>query len=133
MAEAVAEAEAGARAVPEAEAEPQPEAEDDVDFIEVIPMRSRTMQKPLGKWGLREADNFREFPRISEAATPQKPLGILGSGKGFYFPGNQFAKRSGIIQKPLRRATLLADARVNFADARRRSRQPPKTIRNTWF
>ena len=58
MAEAVAEAEAGARAVPEAEAEPQPEAEDDVDFIEVIPMRSRTMQKPLGKWGLREAEDF---------------------------------------------------------------------------
>ena len=49
MAEAVAEAEAGARAVPEAEAGPDPEAEDAVDFIEVIPMRSRTMQKPLGK------------------------------------------------------------------------------------
>ena len=49
MAEAVAEAEAGARAVPEAEAEPQPEAEDCVDSLEVVPMGSRTMQKPLGK------------------------------------------------------------------------------------
>ena len=48
MAEAVAEAEAGARAVPEAEAAPDPEAEDGVDFLEGIPMGSRTMQKPLG-------------------------------------------------------------------------------------
>ena len=42
MAEAVAEAEVGARAVAEAEA---------VDLLEVIPMGSRTMQKPLGKLG----------------------------------------------------------------------------------
>ena len=85
------------------------------------------MQKPLGKWGLRESEDFREFPRISEAATPQKPLGILGSGKGFYFPGIQFAKRSGIIGKPLRRATLLANARGRsrtLADARATPRKP---------
>ena len=121
MAEAVAEAEAGARAVAEAEAEPQPEAEDGVDFLEGIPMGSRTMQKPLGKLCLRDSEDFRGFPRNPEAATPQKPSGILGAGKGFSFSGIQFPKRSRIIENPLRRATLLANARGRsrtLADAR---------------
>ncbi len=127
MAEAVAEAEAGARAVAEAEAEPQPEAEDGVDFLEGIPMGSRTVQKPLGKWGLKDSEDFRRFPKISEGTTPQKPLGILGSEKGFSFSGIQFPKRSEIIEKPLRRATLLANARgrsPTLADARATPRKP---------